>query len=72
MHPRVVLADEPTAHLGGPTGERVVTALRDVASEHGAALVIVTHDERVTRLADRVFRVLDGRLMPERVRPASG
>jgi putative ABC transport system ATP-binding protein len=60
--PAVVLADEPTAHLDAGSGARVVRALRDLAVDAGAALVVVTHDERLVALADRVLRLEDGRL----------
>jgi len=62
--PAVVLADEPTAHLDADSGARVVRALRDLAVDGGAALVVVTHDVRLVALADRVLRLEDGRVAP--------
>jgi putative ABC transport system ATP-binding protein len=62
MGPRVVLADEPTAHLDAETGASVVTALRDLARDGGAALVVVTNDERLAAIGDRVLTLRDGRL----------
>jgi putative ABC transport system ATP-binding protein len=60
--PRLVLADEPTGELDGPTGAAVVSALREAAKGEGAAVVIVTHDERLVLEGDRVVRLRDGRV----------
>lgn len=60
--PLVVLCDEPTASLDAASGQQVLTLLRALANEEQRAVVIVTHDERVLRIADRVVRVADGRL----------
>lgn len=62
--PRLVLADEPTAHLDRATGSAVVSALRELCSAHDAALVLVTHDTRLTAVADRTLHLDDGRLVP--------
>jgi len=57
----VLLCDEPTASLDGRTGGEVLDVLARLAHEEGRAVVIVTHDERVLRIADRLIRVEDGR-----------
>jgi ABC-type lipoprotein export system ATPase subunit len=62
--PRLILADEPTSHLDRRRGDAIVRLLAASAREHGAAVVIVTHDERVEALVDRVERLEDGRLVP--------
>ncbi|MGN6188605.1 MAG: ABC transporter ATP-binding protein [Conexibacter sp.] len=62
--PRLILADEPTSHLDRRRSEAIVRLLADSAHEHGAAVVIVTHDERVEAHVDRVERLEDGRLLP--------
>jgi ABC-type lipoprotein export system ATPase subunit len=62
MRPRLVLADEPTAHLDSANGARVAAELRALATERGAGLLIVTHDMRLGAIADRVLRLEDGRL----------
>ncbi len=59
--PLVVLCDEPTASLDAASGDQVLDLLRALVSEERRAAVIVTHDERVLRIADRVVRVSDGR-----------
>jgi len=63
--PRLILADEPTSHLDRRRGEAIVQLLTDSAREHGAAVVIVTHDERIEALVDRVEQLDDGRLTHE-------
>ena len=60
MQPVLVLADEPTAHLDGPTGAAVVRLLRDRTRASSAALVVVTHDPRLVSPADRVLGLEDG------------
>jgi len=60
--PRVVLADEPTGSLDRASADAVVEALLRVAAAGGAAVVLVTHDERVAERAQRRARLEDGRL----------
>ncbi|MBZ0238403.1 MAG: ABC transporter ATP-binding protein [Deltaproteobacteria bacterium] len=67
----VLLCDEPTASLDGATGRGVLDTLRALARTRDRAVVVVTHDERVLRIADRLVVVEDGRarersLSPER------
>jgi putative ABC transport system ATP-binding protein len=62
--PGVVLADEPTAALDSAHGQAVVQLLREIAHHQGRAVVVVTHDPRVSQLADRVVTIEDGRIRP--------
>lgn len=62
LTPKIVLADEPTAHLDTASGGQVVRELWALATGSGAGLVVVTHDPRVTEIADRVLRLEDGYL----------
>ncbi|RSN24375.1 ABC transporter ATP-binding protein [Amycolatopsis sp. WAC 04169] len=57
--PRVLLTDEPTAHLDAGSTPRVLRLLRRCAEE-GAAVIVATHDDEVHRIADRRVRLLDG------------
>ena len=59
--PRVVLADEPTGALDTVSGEQTMDALVGAVRETGAALVLVTHDNRVAAVAEREVTVVDGR-----------
>ncbi|MCE7885821.1 MAG: hypothetical protein DYH08_18530 [Actinobacteria bacterium ATB1] len=60
--PTLVVADEPTGALDSETGELVLRYLHDAAKAHGAAVVVASHDPAVTAMADRHFRLKDGRL----------
>jgi putative ABC transport system ATP-binding protein len=59
--PAVVFADEPTGALDSEAGDAVMSLLVSTVRERQAALVVVTHDERVADRCDRVVRVVDGR-----------
>jgi putative ABC transport system ATP-binding protein len=61
-HPRLLLADEPTAALDSRTGREVVELLQRLAQEQGCAVLMVTHDPRILDIADRLLRMEDGRL----------
>jgi ABC-type lipoprotein export system ATPase subunit len=60
--PAVVLADEPTGELDRDAADEVYDLLAAAVHDLGATLVLVTHDPRATRIADRVVRIRDGRL----------
>jgi putative ABC transport system ATP-binding protein len=60
--PTVVLADEPTASLDGERGKIVMGLLRRVSRERHAAVIVVTHDERMIEGFDTVYRMADGRI----------
>jgi len=61
--PKLVLADEPTAALDSKSGRDVVTLMQQLAKEQGCAILMVTHDNRVLDIADRIIRIEDGRLI---------
>ncbi|MFN0284789.1 MAG: ATP-binding cassette domain-containing protein [Kineosporiaceae bacterium] len=60
--PALVLADEPSGQLDVRSAEQVYDAIADAVADAGAALVLVSHDRRAARVADRVVRIRDGRL----------
>lgn len=60
--PRIVLADEPTASLDKAAGREVVDLLHQLAKMQGCAILLVTHDNRILDVADRVLTLEDGRL----------
>jgi putative ABC transport system ATP-binding protein len=62
VEPRVVLADEPTGNLDSKTGGDVVELLVRVAAEHGATIVVATHDADLASRAPRRLAMRDGRL----------
>jgi putative ABC transport system ATP-binding protein len=61
--PAVILADEPTAALDTERGKAVMELLRRLGREQGAAVVVVTHDERMIEGFDRVYHMIDGRIV---------
>lgn len=61
--PPILLADEPTASLDAATGLQVTQLLRDLADEHGHTVVVVTHDNRIFHLADRIVAIEDGQIL---------
>ena len=61
-HPRIVLADEPTAALDGKTGREAVELMQQLAREQGCTILIVTHDNRILDVADRLVGLEDGRI----------
>ncbi len=63
--PPLIIGDEPTAALDSKTALGVVDLLRTLAKEQGKAVVVVTHDPRLERYADRVVRVEDGRVIAD-------
>lgn len=63
--PAVVLADEPTAALDTERGMAVMDLLRRLGVERRAGVIVVTHDERMIEGFDRVYHMVDGRIVPE-------
>ncbi|MGF1513484.1 MAG: DevA family ABC transporter ATP-binding protein [Elainellaceae cyanobacterium] len=61
-HPKVVLADEPTAALDSKSGRDVVDIMYRLAKEQGCTILLVTHDDRILDIADRIVHMEDGRL----------
>jgi putative ABC transport system ATP-binding protein len=60
--PRIILADEPTAALDSKRAQIVMDLLRKLAIEQDAAIIAVTHDEKIFDRFDRIFQLRDGRL----------
>jgi putative ABC transport system ATP-binding protein len=66
--PQILFADEPTSALDGENGQIVIKLLRRAASEHGAAVICVTHDPRLEAWADRVIKLEDGIIIDDQRR----
>ena len=65
-HPKMVLADEPTASLDSKSGHDVVQLMQQLAREQGCTILIVTHDNRILDIADRILELEDGHLRETR------
>lgn len=63
-HPKIILADEPTAALDKKSGRDVVEIMQQLAREQGCTILLVTHDNRILDIADRIIYMEDGRLAP--------
>ena len=59
-HPQIVLADEPTAALDKQSGRDVVNIMQKLAREQGCTILMVTHDNRILDIADRIIYMEDG------------
>ena len=64
-HPRLILADEPTAALDRDSTMNVIELLKQTTLEDGAAVLMVTHDHRIIDCADRLVHMVDGRIMSD-------
>ncbi|HEY9637880.1 MAG TPA: DevA family ABC transporter ATP-binding protein [Coleofasciculaceae cyanobacterium] len=62
-HPKLVLADEPTASLDSKSGREVVKLMQQLVKEQGCAVLMVTHDNRILDIADRIVHMEDGQLV---------
>jgi len=58
--PDIIFADEPTGNLDSKSGSEVMELLNSIWRKMGKALVIITHDNRIARMADRQFIIVDG------------
>lgn len=71
-HPQIILADEPTAALDSERAGIVMDLLRKVAADQRAAILAVTHDEKIYSRLDRIFHLRDGRLGAEQQPEVAG
>jgi putative ABC transport system ATP-binding protein len=63
--PPILLADEPTGNLDSKAGRNVMEALEAIHHQHGLTIIMVTHDPGIAASADRVIKMLDGRIEGE-------
>ncbi|MDE6759521.1 MAG: ABC transporter ATP-binding protein [Lachnospiraceae bacterium] len=61
--PDIILADEPTGNLDSKTGNEVISLLKLSAKKYGQTLVVITHDEEIAQMADRMIVVEDGKVV---------
>ena len=58
--PMLLLADEPTGNLDSDTGMEILRLIRKIVDEEGQTVIMITHDEEVAKIADRVVYIRDG------------
>ena len=61
--PRLLLADEPTGNLDSATGVQIIELMFELNREHGTTLILVTHDEVLSKRCSRQIRLADGKLL---------
>ena len=61
--PAIILADEPTGNLDSKTELEVISMLKSCVSEYGQTLVMITHDETIAQMADRMILIEDGKVV---------
>ena len=62
-HPKIILADEPTAALDSKSGRDVVEIMQQLAQKQGCTILLVTHDNRILDIANRIIHMEDGQLI---------
>ena len=61
--PKIIFADEPTGNLDSHTSEDVMHLMQKVVREQNRTLVMVTHDNHLADYADRIFHIIDGKIV---------
>jgi putative ABC transport system ATP-binding protein len=69
--PRLLVCDEPTSALDAELGRRVMSLIRDRSHQHDRAVIVVTHDDRIFHLADRIAQMDDGLIKNIEIRAGS-
>lgn len=64
-HPKIILADEPTANLDHKTGEGILQLMKEINCNSGTTFIFSTHDAKVMSMAERLVRIEDGQLVGE-------
>jgi putative ABC transport system ATP-binding protein len=63
--PVIILADEPTGNLDTRSGDEIATSLRNLVSDYGRTVLMVTHDPRIAAYADRIIFLKDGKIVDD-------
>ena len=66
LKPAIILADEPTGNLDSKTGQDVLSLLKVSAEKFSQTIVMITHNDEIAQLADRIIRIEDGKIVSER------
>lgn len=64
-NPSLILADEPTGELDSETGLRIVKLLSDLCNEQKKTIIVATHDEQISKVADIIYKIRDGSIAPK-------
>lgn len=63
--PEIIFADEPTGNLDSKTSESIIQLLLDIHSKYNSTLVIVTHNNEIAKVSNRIIQILDGKIVNE-------
>ena len=63
VHPQIIFADEPTGNLDSHTTMEVLRLMQQIVREQKQTLVMVTHDNGLASYADRIFHIIDGKIV---------
>ena len=63
--PKIVLADEPTAHLDTETGKKIVKLMKELQKRFKSTFIVSTHDPELLNLADRIVKMRDGKVITD-------
>ena len=66
VHPKLLLADEPTGNLDQDTGRQIIELLFDLRARHGTSLLLITHDPALAERCERIVRLSDGSVAEDR------
>ncbi len=69
-NPKLLLCDEPTGALDYKTGKAILQLLQDTCRRTGCTVIVITHNQAITAMADRVIRINSGRITENTVNPA--
>lgn len=64
-NPSLIVCDEPTSFLDHETGMKAMQLLRSIVQDQKKTLIVVSHDERITKFADRIVHLEDGKIIPK-------
>ena len=63
--PKIILGDEPTGNLDSETSENVYNLLKEINKEYKSTFIVITHDDRIAKKADRIIEIKDGRIFSD-------
>ena len=66
-NPKILLCDEPTGALDYETGKSILKLLQDICRESGKTVIVITHNQAITQMADRVIHIQNGKVFSEEV-----
>ena len=63
--PKIVFADEPTAHLDTETGAKIVKLMKEISEEKKVTFIVSTHDPEIAKISDRIIKIRDGKIIED-------